>query len=133
MRGAKVKACLEEGLVEAFNGCIERQHHEGHVDVNQAKDDGEVVVEHFKGPKPHNAQCNIDVTLGAEHRDQGVGPDQQVDPEWQHHEKQEDGLPAVGREADAKGNGIGGDKAQDRCNGTDPDGFPHDAEVKVVQ
>ena len=76
-------------------GRIERQHHEGHVDIDEAEDDGGVIVEHlpwreWQAEKPEEpADRQIDIALGPEHRDQRIGADQQVDPEGQNHQEQQ--------------------------------------------
>ena len=63
LRGAEIEARLEEGAVEPLDRRIERQHHERHVDIDEAEDHRAVVVEHLEGAKPDPAQHQIDIAL----------------------------------------------------------------------
>jgi hypothetical protein len=103
LRGAEIEARLEIGTVEPLDGRIERQDHEGHVDIDESGDHREVVVKELQrlkrteeGGEPdeimEEGQAVIDEAIGAEHRDQGIGPDQQVDPEGQDDQQQQQGL-----------------------------------------
>ena len=58
LRGAKIEAGLEEGLVEPLDGGVERQHHERHVDIDEAEDDREIVVEHLERAEPHHSRAS---------------------------------------------------------------------------
>ena len=120
LAGAEVEARLEVGAVEPLQRRVERQHHEGQVDVDQADHHGGVVVEHKRlegagsgrgrsaepaAPVPQAIRAEIHEALGAQHGDQGIGADQQVGPERKDDQQQEDRLHPRRREADASATG----------------------------
>jgi hypothetical protein len=124
MPGAEVEAGLQQRLVQPVQRRIQRQHHERQVDVDQAHDHREIVVQHLQrlevgGCSPtsaarpfHSLQALVDVALGAQHGDQGVGADQQVRPERQHDQQQQPGLGLVGGEGDGQGHREADHQAQ---------------------
>ena len=82
---------------------------------------------------PHHVQHLVDIALRAEHRDQGIGADQEIDPERQDDQQKQQRLPLVGRKADAESDRIGCQQAQCRRQRADPDRLPHDGEIERVK
>ena len=147
MSGAEVETGLQQRLVQPVEGRIERQHHEGQVDVDEPQDHREIVVQQLQRLEvaerlqahqrretatalPQPLQALVHIALGAQHGDQRVGADQEVRPERQHDQQQEPGLGLVGGEGDGQGHGEADDQTQGRRQPGHPGRLHEDLQIQ---
>ncbi len=146
MAGAEIERGFEQRAVHTVQGRIKRQDHEGQVDEDETENDGEIVVQqghrvefteraasHLVGDVEQPVIGHVDISLGAQDRDQGIGAHQEIGPKRQHDEHQQ---PAFGFFR-CKGNGHGDreadDQAQEGGDHCDDDRFPEDAKIEGIE
>lgn len=133
--GTQIAGGLGIGRIEPLQGGINGEHDEWAVVVDEAENDGELVVEHgqrlIDGSEP--AQKAVDHALAIEQHHPGVGPDQVVGPEGQEHEKKECGLQRWFRAADGIGRGIGDQDRQHRGREGDACGVEKNGKIERIE
>ena len=86
------------------------------------------------GAVPEVLQTEIDITLGAQHRDQGIGADQQVGPERQDHQQQQNtGLARGGAKVMAMAMGNADHQADQSGHPGEPERLEEDLEIERIQ
>src|SRR3546814_9428831 len=101
MARAEVEARLDQAAVETVERGVEREHHEGQVDIDEPEDDREIIKEQRHrlpcrqrlepGERleparslPERAEPLVREALRAEQHHQRIGADEQVRPKGQH-------------------------------------------------
>ena len=149
MASAEVEARLDQAAVEPVERRVERQHHEGQVDIDEPEDDREIVEEelhrlpcrkrlqpderlHPARAAPQRLEPLVREALAAEQHHQRIGADQQIGPEGQHDTEQQPRPPFLACEGDRHRDRKADDEADQRYQRGDRETLPEDAEIEKL-